>query len=499
MENVLKTNLDVLKEVSKMISDETGCNIIICDHEGEIIEATVKERIGRKHMGSKLILAGESDEAVINKELEQEYRSMGTDTLAGYNYVISILGRRVGSLGVAGEPDFLRPIVRVAAKTIGFYISEYLKEKEKNKILQKMAQVSDQIARQPYEQIDYQTFADDLLLISGAKFVFFDLFGTQSETSTIVALAGRFEDKRKLIEFMGFPILGCQRSNRIIHTIKNNGLACFNSIEEFPCNLVPREMSHQFQSDLGIGKVCSLEIAHDGKMVGDFIIFMPSSQQINNTILVELYAAQVGQLLIRVQAEAALKKSEAELKKAMSNLEYLSTHDSLTGIYNRNFFEREIRRINDSEYYPISIISLDVDGLKIINDNLGHDQGDKLLKNIAKVLKDSLRETDILTRIGGDEFVIILPKSDNDLAQKISSRIEDNIAQFNLVNPSLPLSVSLGMCTCDKLDRNLQEVLKKADKQMYLDKCNRKEPSQKLITDAIKRILEEGRHDHLIQ
>ncbi len=65
MENVLKSNLAVLKEVSKMISVETGCNIIICDQEGEIIEATLKERIGRRHMGSILILAGESDEAVI--------------------------------------------------------------------------------------------------------------------------------------------------------------------------------------------------------------------------------------------------------------------------------------------------------------------------------------------------------------------------------------------------------------------------------------------------
>lgn len=150
MENVLKSNLAVLKEVSKMISVETGCNIIICDQEGEIIEATLKERIGRRHMGSILILAGESDEAVITGELEEKYKKDGTDTRVGYNYVINILGKRVGSLGVAGEPEFLKPIVWIAAKTIGFYISEYLKEKEKNKILEKMAKIADKIARKPF-------------------------------------------------------------------------------------------------------------------------------------------------------------------------------------------------------------------------------------------------------------------------------------------------------------------------------------------------------------
>jgi sugar diacid utilization regulator len=93
VQNILKDNLDALRQVSKMISAETGCNIIICDSEGEIIEATLPERIGRKHMGSALILAGDSDEAVITPELEEKYTQLGTDTRRGYNYVITILAK----------------------------------------------------------------------------------------------------------------------------------------------------------------------------------------------------------------------------------------------------------------------------------------------------------------------------------------------------------------------------------------------------------------------
>lgn len=598
MENILKANLAVLKDVSEMISDETGCSIIICDQNGEIIEATQKERVGKSHIGAIRITSGETDEVIITKELEEEYKATGTDTRLGYNYVISILDKRVGSLGISGEPEYLKPIVRIAAKTLGFYISEYLKEKEKNKILQKMATVAGKIMQQPYEKIDYQTFADDLLLISGAKYVFFDIYNSQKETSTIVAVAGKNIDIRKIIDLMGFQILGCERENRIIHKLKNNGITAFDNIAEFPCNLVPGDRCADFQTCLGIGQICSLEIAHEGLIVGDFILFMPRGEKIQNTILVELYAAQVGQLLMRAQAESALKKSEAELKEALGildsfwkhspnpisiidhlgkiirvsesvaelfgspseelegsnlaeifpckgirelvgrfrkekgskeplcysdeavltngesryydiwifpiandeerndllgmialdvtdrkqneeKLKYLSNHDSLTGLYNRTFFEKEIQRISVSEEYPITIISLDVDGLKIVNDTMGHAKGDQLLINLAHVLGESLRDADILTRVGGDEFVIILPKSDDTIAQLIATRIGDNIDQYNQNNPEIPISVSLGLCTIERPDLSLQDVLKKADEHMYHNKFFQKDNSRK--------------------
>jgi len=610
MENVLKANLDILKDVSAMISRETGCNIIICDHEGEIIEATLRERIGKRHAGSKMIIAGTSDEAIITPELEEQSRDDGTDTRVGYNYVIQVGGKKIGSLGVAGESHFLKPIVRIAANTIGFYISEYLKEKEKNNILQKMASIAEEIAQKPFEEIDYQIFANDLLDISGAKVVFFDSYDAEGEISTIVGVAGGDSDIKKLTDFMGFEILGCQRHNRILNKLKNSGIAVFESIAEFPCNLVPKEQCHLFQSVLDIGQVCSLEIAHQGKMIGDFILFMPHHQNIQNAILVELYAAQVGQLLMRAKAEVALKKSEANLKRALNildsfwehspnpicildmngniirisqsasqlfektpqelegrniadaveptlvallterlnglkeskepvcfsdnvtllngeyrhydswvfpvvngetelaslgivaldvtdrkqneeRLRYLSHHDSLTGIHNRTFFEKEIKRLARSNEYPITILSLDADGLKIINDTMGHERGDEFLKNLALILKNSLRESDILARMGGDEFVIILPRTGYDTAQTIAARIKKNVMLHNQQNPSLPVSVSLGLCSVDEPGNCLEDILKKADERMYHNKLSQKESSKSQIINALMVALSE--------
>ena len=88
-------------------------------------------------------------------------------------------------------------------------------------------------------------------------------------------------------------------------------------------------------------------------------------------------------------------------KTAENKLQYFSTHDSLTKIYNRSFFEEELNRLEHSRQFPISIIMLDVDGLKIINDNQGHAVGDEILFRLAKILVKSFRSEDIVARIGG--------------------------------------------------------------------------------------------------
>jgi len=93
-----------------------------------------------------------------------------------------------------------------------------------------------------------------------------------------------------------------------------------------------------------------------------------------------------------------------ERKQAEERLKYLSLHDPLTGLYNRTYFEQELNRLEGGRYHPIGVIVCDVDGLKLINDTLGHDAGDRLLLAAAGVIKDSFRKGDMVARIGGDEF-----------------------------------------------------------------------------------------------
>ncbi len=161
-----------------------------------------------------------------------------------------------------------------------------------------------------------------------------------------------------------------------------------------------------------------------------------------------------------------------ERKINEEKLEYLSMHDTLTGLYNRAFFEEEMRRLSGSREYPITIISADVDGLKLINDTMGHAKGDQLLKACADILRKSLRTSDILARVGGDEFVVILPKADKKTGNQIIKRIRSNSSSYNLEHNELPLSISMGAATAQSAEAPLHAVYKKADDLMYSDKLN---------------------------
>lgn len=151
-------------------------------------------------------------------------------------------------------------------------------------------------------------------------------------------------------------------------------------------------------------------------------------------------------------------------------LKYLSFHDQLTGICNRLYFENELERLTGSRDHPISVIVIDVDDLKLTNDSRGHDMGDELLKACAFVVKSSLRSSDVLARIGGDEFAVLLPSSDRETGQNIVDRITKNIEAYNRENSSLRLSISIGIATADENSYPLRETLKEADNLMYRNK-----------------------------
>jgi diguanylate cyclase (GGDEF)-like protein len=113
-----------------------------------------------------------------------------------------------------------------------------------------------------------------------------------------------------------------------------------------------------------------------------------------------------------------------EAKKQHAKIEYLSFHDELTGLYNRRFFETEMGRIDTKRNLPLCIIVGDVNGLKLTNDVFGHMYGDFVLKSTAEIIRNNCRSDDIIARWGGDEFVILLPKTSMQEAKKIISRIK---------------------------------------------------------------------------
>jgi diguanylate cyclase (GGDEF)-like protein/PAS domain S-box-containing protein len=141
-----------------------------------------------------------------------------------------------------------------------------------------------------------------------------------------------------------------------------------------------------------------------------------------------------------------------------------STHDSLTGLYNRAFFTSELERLSLSRLFPITIVSSDINELKKVNDTKGHKAGDALIKRAASVLVASFRAEDVVARLGGDEFIVLLPTTTEEQAQHIIISLKNNP-----IITSGQLSLSIGIATADSQDK-LHRALKLSDKRMYQDK-----------------------------
>jgi len=160
-----------------------------------------------------------------------------------------------------------------------------------------------------------------------------------------------------------------------------------------------------------------------------------------------------------------------ERKKREKKIEYLSFHDEMTGLYNRRYFENELDRLDSSRKYPITIVIGDLDGLKYINDNYGHKKGDEYIINAADILKSTARTEDIVSRIGGDEFAVVLPTTNQKEAERFCQRIQKNIEGFNKGNDFIkPLSISLGFEVMENSSQSLNKTFNKADQKMYINK-----------------------------
>ena len=179
----------------------------------------------------------------------------------------------------------------------------------------------------------------------------------------------------------------------------------------------------------------------------------------------------------------------SEKKAKQEEILYLSYHDQLTGLYNRRFYEEELKRLDTKRNFPITVVMADVNGLKLINDSFGHTLGDNLLKKAADVIRKGCRVDDIIARIGGDEFVILLPNTDVVEAELIIQRIKDlalkeKVGAFNI-------SMSFGYETKKSREETIHDILKKAEDYMYRNKLYESSSMRNKTIDLIMTTLYE--------
>ena len=161
-------------------------------------------------------------------------------------------------------------------------------------------------------------------------------------------------------------------------------------------------------------------------------------------------------------------------KQTEEQVKFMTFHDSLTGLFNRNYFEQEMNRVAEDRYHQMGMIICDVDCLKFINDTLGHKSGDQLIKAAGEAILSAFRASDLVARIGGDEFAIILPNTDRKAMIHAVKRIKKNIQLYNNQHPELPLHLSIGYALAPAPPFDMQALFKEADDDMYRNKLYNK-------------------------
>lgn len=176
-----------------------------------------------------------------------------------------------------------------------------------------------------------------------------------------------------------------------------------------------------------------------------------------------------------------------EQRKTEEKIRYISFHDILTDLYNRAFLEEEMRRLDTKRQLPISVIMIDLNGLKLVNDTYGHQVGDELLKKVASILNNSCRQEDVIARWGGDEFVILLPRTWRNEATKIGKRIRKKCRETKVRD--IPVSIALGVSAKENTEETIADTLKEAEDNMYKQKLSESRSTRSAVLNALLKTL----------
>ena len=192
----------------------------------------------------------------------------------------------------------------------------------------------------------------------------------------------------------------------------------------------------------------------------------------------------------RVAEYQSVGRDVSDQRRIEDQMRYFSLHDPLTGLLTRASFEEEMNRMDNERCYPVGMIVCDINSLKLVNDTLGHKLGDSLLVAAAYVIKECFRESDIVARIGGDEFAVLLQGSSQSDLEKARHRLQVELTRYNQTNPEVSLSMSVGYA-CNYGTMSMDDTFKDADNNMYREKLVSGHSARSAIVETLMKALKE--------
>ncbi len=220
--------------------------------------------------------------------------------------------------------------------------------------------------------------------------------------------------------------------------------------------------------------------------LGDYTVLVTKS---GREIPIEDSAAPIRDDNGNVTGAVLIFRDFTEKKEKQERIEFLSFHDQLTGVYNRRYLEEQLQKLDHPDHYPLSVVMLDVNGLKLINDAFGHAMGDRVLKRATQILQELCRSQDIIARYGGDEFVIMLPKMSYDEVDLLLQRMTEHFQKESV--GSVAISVSGGCSTKQDETQEMGDILKMAEDHMYRRKLSESKSMRYKTVEIILKTLHE--------